>query len=238
MWNVPVVELAFTPRRITNLVGWYDGADTSSIIQSGGDVSQWSDKSGNGNHATQAVGVNQPKTGTRTLNGRNTIAYNGVDDYLKLPSGMLSIPTGANTILAVFQNDNTTQVARSISGKTGATTNYGLLYIDTVNQFSFRNGGNNQLAYTPDTSAHIYGLRRNGTTLDGYLAGSVGSTSTASNVTLDELNFAWDNANTGGQAFGGTQAEIVFYSRDLTNAEINLVALYFSAKWGPAWTPV
>ena len=41
-------------------VAWYDAADTATIIESGGLVSQWSDKSGNSNHATQPTSGSQP----------------------------------------------------------------------------------------------------------------------------------------------------------------------------------
>ena len=44
----------------TTTVAWYDANDAPTIIQSGGKVSQWNDKSGNGNHATQTAGARQP----------------------------------------------------------------------------------------------------------------------------------------------------------------------------------
>ena len=51
----------WTPAEL-NLDFWGDTLDTSptNIVQSGGLVSQWSDKSGNGNHATQSSGSLQP----------------------------------------------------------------------------------------------------------------------------------------------------------------------------------
>ena len=37
----------------TKLETWFDVSDPSSIIENAGSISQWSDKSGKGNHATQ-----------------------------------------------------------------------------------------------------------------------------------------------------------------------------------------
>ena len=48
------------PIQLSGCTLWLDAFDTSSIIQSGGKVSQWNDKSGNSYHATQTTGANQP----------------------------------------------------------------------------------------------------------------------------------------------------------------------------------
>lgn len=61
---------------------WLDASDTSTITESGGDVSQWNDKSGNNRHFTQAVGTSQPKTGTTTQNGLNVIVFDGSNDVM------------------------------------------------------------------------------------------------------------------------------------------------------------
>ena len=45
---------------VDGLTLWLDAADSSSITHSSNAVSQWSDKSGNGNHATQSTSANQP----------------------------------------------------------------------------------------------------------------------------------------------------------------------------------
>ncbi len=42
---------------------WLDAADASTIEENGGKVSQWDDKSGNNNHATQSNVANQPTKG-------------------------------------------------------------------------------------------------------------------------------------------------------------------------------
>lgn len=72
----------FTPKQIASMTLWLDASDLSTITQSGGLVSQWNDKSGVGNHATQVTGANQPTTGTRTQGGLNVIDFDAVNDTM------------------------------------------------------------------------------------------------------------------------------------------------------------
>lgn len=51
--------VSFAPPPSTALA-WYDANDAATIIESGGQVSEWLDKSGNNRHATQASGTNRP----------------------------------------------------------------------------------------------------------------------------------------------------------------------------------
>lgn len=72
----------FAPDDISGLALWLDASDTATITQSAGAVSQWNDKSGNANHATQGMAANQPSTNTRTINGRNVIDFDGLNDTM------------------------------------------------------------------------------------------------------------------------------------------------------------
>lgn len=67
-------SVPWTPSEITTAL-WLDAADTSTIVQSGGLVSQWSDKSGNAHHAVQATGSLQPQTGADTIGGKNALVF-------------------------------------------------------------------------------------------------------------------------------------------------------------------
>jgi len=50
----------FNPHMVSGLALWLDSADTTTITQSGGNVSQWNDKSGNGYNFAQGTSANQP----------------------------------------------------------------------------------------------------------------------------------------------------------------------------------
>jgi hypothetical protein len=72
------LQLPWTPEVIDTQV-WLDATDASTITEAGGNVSQWDDKSGNGNNFIQNNGAKQFETGVRTLNGLNVLDINGTD---------------------------------------------------------------------------------------------------------------------------------------------------------------
>jgi hypothetical protein len=74
-----VASSIFTPADLAPDL-WLDAADTTTITESGGSVSQWNDLSGNGRHLTQGTGALQPTTGASTVNGFNVLDFAG--DYL------------------------------------------------------------------------------------------------------------------------------------------------------------
>jgi hypothetical protein len=77
-WNLS--QGLWTPNEITTAM-WFDASDARTVYQDPmtGTVSRWDDKSGNGYHAVQGTGSNQPNTGTRTINGLNVIDFDQVD---------------------------------------------------------------------------------------------------------------------------------------------------------------
>jgi hypothetical protein len=67
----------------SSLALWLDAEDTASITLNGGNVSQWSDKSGNGRHATQATAANQPEyvASTAILGGKPSVGGTAATGY-------------------------------------------------------------------------------------------------------------------------------------------------------------
>ena len=70
--------LNFNPYSVDPIL-WLDAADTNTITESSGSVSQWENKGSFGNF-TQSSGAVQPVTGVSTLNGFNVIDFTA--DYL------------------------------------------------------------------------------------------------------------------------------------------------------------
>jgi hypothetical protein len=99
-----VASGVFTPLDL-NPALWLDAADTATITESGGFVSQWNDKSGNNRNFTQAVGASQPATGTRTQNGLNVLDFDGSNDFLN-GGNILEIGSGGLTMIGVVKLDN------------------------------------------------------------------------------------------------------------------------------------
>ena len=78
---------AFDLSKMSGLKLWLDASDTSTITHSSNAVSGWDDKSGNG---FQLQSFGDPSTGTRSLDGKNVIDFDG-DDYFESATGY---PTG------------------------------------------------------------------------------------------------------------------------------------------------
>lgn len=72
---------AFTPASDAALIGWWDADDAATLSESGGLVSLWRDKAGAADLA-QSFGPEQPRTGSRTLNGRNVVDFDGTQRML------------------------------------------------------------------------------------------------------------------------------------------------------------
>lgn len=71
----------WTPASITTAL-WLDAADASTITLNGSAVSQWNDKSGNGNHVTQATASAQPTYSMTGFNGLPTLSFDAVNDEM------------------------------------------------------------------------------------------------------------------------------------------------------------
>ena len=71
----------WTPALIDTAL-WLDAADSSTITESGGAVSQWDDKSGNDLHVTQGGSTAQPGYISGALNGLNVVRFDGSNDFL------------------------------------------------------------------------------------------------------------------------------------------------------------
>src|SRR5688572_17060005 len=77
-----------TPVGIDGLRLWLDASDNSTINISGGLVTQWSDKSGFGNHAVQTDVNRQPVVGVGAIAGQNSIRLDAAG-----PGGFSTSPT-------------------------------------------------------------------------------------------------------------------------------------------------
>lgn len=225
---------SFSPADVADLTLWLDASDSATITESGGLVSQWDDKSGNTNHATQATGSLQPTTGTRTLNGLNVIDYIPTD-YMDLPAAIRAVGGGNNTTFLVAATDNT-GLDRSFIDVSGGTGIYRVVFSNATSRvLRFRNGGSFvDLSGTLSTDAQIVTAQRNGIDLSLYANGGTGVTASGgSDVT---------GATTArlGDTFGtdGYYAEVLIYTRALTTDEINQVGNYLGSKWGLTWTDI
>lgn len=217
--------LNFNPLVVSDLGGWFDASDTATITESGGAVSQWNDKSGNGRNLTQGTAARQPVTGTTTRNSRNVVVF--ADDYMASGTFTQAQPI---TIFVVAQ----------LTGGTGA--NYQIIGDNNISPTVYTNTANRWFAYA-------------GVELDGTVDNDLGwhqinnlYNGSSSVMRLDGRQIASGNTGTSGFtnarfSFGNTPAlnrgsnvsiaEVLFYFRLLTSSEQLLVESYLTSKWGP-----
>lgn len=215
---------------IPNSLQWLDAADTSTITQVAGAVSQWNDKTSNGNHVTQGTGAQQPITGSRTINGRNAIDFNGTSHRLFSPAGMYNIAMGDNTFASVAAADSLIGVKRLMSAGTSTPPDYGVFYNGAV-QFGARNGSSSAtMAGVFDAGQHILGFKRSGTSVIPFYDIESAPQLVGSNTSINSMRIG---NNSGGNTdyFDGPVAEINFYTRQLTTLETTALFGYYKSKW-------
>ena len=107
-WN----ESVWNPSMITTAL-WLDAADASTITESGGAVSQWDDKSGNGRHVTQATAGSQPTLATNAVNGKSVLDFDGTD-LMENDNAALQRSVSGSSLFAVSRLDVNTSGGKSI----------------------------------------------------------------------------------------------------------------------------
>ncbi len=223
----------FSPSDIANLALWLDGADSSAITDVAGSVSQWDDKSGNNNHATQGTASLQPTTGTTAIGGKNTIDFN--NDYMDFTSAISRL--NGYTIFSVIKVNDTTSSAALVSGNIGSLR----LAIDF----------NEQIDVIRQSEAIVLAgsvpVTIGSDTVVSLRTSAAGSNTQINGVTADSNTtnpaYSQDLYRTGAQKetseqffFDGQMGELIIYTSILTDSEMNKIGTYLSSKWGMAWT--
>jgi len=118
-------ELGHPAGFVDLMVAWFDAADTATITDAGsGAVSQWDDKSGNGQHLVQATGSRRPTTGVESQNGHNTISFDS-NDHLWTSGYSVDISGAEITVMYLLKEDRSTNyegvVQLRSSGTSGLT---------------------------------------------------------------------------------------------------------------------
>ncbi len=223
----------FSPTSVSNLTLWLDAADSATITQTGGNVSQWDDKSGNGYHVTQSVGANQPTTNSRTINGLNVLDFDGSDYLLRDTTPNISQP---NTIFVVVQHDNSNNGyyvdgdSTSGSVRNAISSNSGSGQFHLYSGFSIFGG-------TMDQNLHIFTGIFNGGSSKLYQEGTQIAGANAGSYSLRGLSVGV-RASRSDNYLDGIIGEIIIYDALLSDEDKNQVGQYLADKWGTTWTDI
>lgn len=229
----PVVNIA-------NGTMWLDAADTQTIVNTSGQVSQWNDKSANGNSPSQLTSSAQPITGARTINGLNAIDFSGSSQRLSNLPALNDFGNTDNTIFLIFVPDSLgdRRIVVCENGTPRYMVRAGTTRLEVVNSATVTTfmpvGGTLTIGqtfiggYTFNTS--------NSPAILGYTNGS--SNSVAGSATGILGGCIIGSFSNGNFAYDGALGEVLFYRRSLSTAELNAVGNYLSTKWAGNWTNI
>lgn len=237
---------------------WVSADEASTITESSGAVSQWRDRSGNSYHMSQATGANQPTTGTRTVNGRNVIDFDG-GDFMKGTVGPNLWTTKAHTLVIVYAVDAEAAAAQGIAGfALAGGYDYRSLHYERRTTLGAYGVGDNDGASAPSSSQYIgydtdsavggtatqIAVVRTSTTanslrMDGAAA-SVTAFSGSMNLSRYAVASNHVNAIVGARHGGGTAnfhmnghvAEVILYNSVLTGSNLTGLEAALATKWG------
>ena len=231
-----VGQRLWTPADITT-VGWWDLSDEDTITESAGSVSQWDDKSGNGNNATQGSGSNQPTTGG-TIGTRNAITFDGVDDFFSVTNSPLA--TQDFSIFVVFTSVNTQADARWFRGAPvfmgdhgGTVNDAGIVVLSGTVAVGIRDATAYKASTTiNDGNPFQFGfIRDQDATSYGYVNGTQEISQALNTCTLDKSWRIGAN-NDGTQPLDGTVGEIIALDSLASDETRQKVEGYLAWKWG------
>lgn len=232
----------WTPEAISTVL-WLDASDASTITESSGSISSWSDKKNNGRSAVQETGLNQPTYTSSGLNGKNVVTFNGTSSWLSVADTY-----DAPINIYVVVKSETTSGVRHILRKgfnAGNSFEFFLRTNDLTVQLAvggsssaFVSSATNQAT----TDATIYGSVNNGEILRLFKNGSaIGNTPA---ITTAQLNSTQalrigaspsDNTSGGGSAidfWNGIIAEVVLTTAILSTEDRQNIEGYLAHKWG------
>jgi hypothetical protein len=223
-------ETDWTPAEITTSA-WLDASDSSTITESGGSVSQWDDKSGNGLNVTQGTGSYQPVLGT------NEIQFDGVDDNLfasgsDFPYGA----SGAYTAFIVFRSavSQTNDSIGLITGNGNSSTANPLICVVANSSFrTYVDGTLSSSAWSADNTRYIGASRFDGAEHETFIDGTSGGTTTATQGASGTFSIGGVGGS-GTRFFEGAISEMLIFNNAISLSNRQTVEGYLAHKWGLA----
>lgn len=217
---------------------WMRANNTGFITPSGGAVSNYNDMSGLRNNGTQGTAASQPTTGTGTIGGKNTLDFDGVNDFFNLPNAVFNnLINGSFTLVVVGQSDPT------VAGQYFFGTSSGQrVYIQTqpsTNQFFAIFGPGTSLTLTANQNPTIPSIAI--ATSDGssdlctFEVNGVSAGSGTKAYSGGPANVNLGSFNAGSSGFlDGRLGEVIIWERVLSASELAIVRTELSNFYGIA----
>lgn len=244
--------MTITPDQISGLGYWYK-ADALALAE-GAAVSSWADSSGNGNTLAQATATQQPTYRATGLNGKACVEFDGVADYLSTVSSATN-NTATGTVVVVWQPTANATGKILIEKWDGSFAGPGYPYVlkTSTSQgaayakmtFADYDGTKNpiieddaRIAVDPIARIHMGTFDSSALTFyrDGWKQKSTTQTATGTRTNAARLSVG-GRANANGTGAGSLWssariAEIIYYTRVLTDTERVQLNTYLGLKYG------
>jgi hypothetical protein len=236
---------------------WLDADDASTIVLNGSTVSQWSDKSGNGRNATQAIAASQPTRTLSGLNGKTVLTFDGMDDFLNAGTtstwnflhngsssavafvGQMGQPTTPSTKRMDLFN-----TGGSSSVYSGYFLNFGIN--DTQVRSNASRGVSGTISFTlvtsfPQRATPVILINRvdadnptasQRTIININGGGDVGGNTSTSSASSANSGIPLNIGSSGSTGFVGFLSEIIFVNSELSLADHQHLEGYLAWKWG------
>ena len=233
--SLPILTGLWTPAELPGLQLWLDASDATTITQSSGIISQWDDKSGNGNHATQSIGSSQPSYGTATINGKNVVDFGG-NKFMTT-----GYQPGLNrTIAGVIQYSSTSGL-RVIAGAREANNersylgaNSGSTRVGVAEQGAL--SGSSLTINTTYTQILKHGQGAVNKEVHHYVDGTEDITDTFTDDIGSDVNYMIggfnDQGSVHGSRYSGLMGELVITDNMLSDSNQQKLDGYFAHGWG------
>jgi len=207
-WN----ETVWNPSMLqTDL--WFDAADASTVIESNGDVSQWNDKSGNGDNAIGSVP--NPTYELGAFNGKDSIYFNNND---------IGYISGFNLDLSPFMIMFVGEGQLNSAG----IGNFPRLYLNN-NTASYVD--NNIMSWAEDNTKRLLSWSFDG--INSHIVHrNASSTATATKAATSGLVNDYVIGRGGSNYSDGRFCEYIILRRNATTTERQKLEGYLAHKWG------
>ena len=247
------VSHGFQPTDVASLQCWYDASDEQTITYDADDnnkVSLWNDKSGNGFHAIQNSGSEQPKympSGGAINQAHIRFGWDGVDNYLQpaTDTAWSTLSGGGKrsaSCFAVFHSPGDGGAAIHGIVAAGAQNSPDITYsVQTTGTRGVYvySGGNRATGGTVYSSLPTKILAGWLLTDSGFVVrvnGSVDDTDSSSTGTSAITSRLWVGHQWVPSQWANIEvSEILVFNTELTGTDLSYVEEYLRAKWS-IWT--
>lgn len=214
---------------------WYDADDASSVTLVGSNVSQWNDKSGNAQNASQATSGNRPAYVTNVLNGRACLRFDGTNDEFTTTHSFNGYTSFSIFAVAKATSDALSQsIVRHQSGGNYMVFPWSGGGVGTPRVILSWDGATTTVNNTGSfTAASIVAfLRSSGSTNIARLNGTQQNSRVANSTAFSVTGNTTICGNVGSECFGGDVHEIIVATGAMSSTDRDKTEGYLAWKWG------